>query len=253
MGSITEPNPSTNSIGEYGCFLCSLVSGLSERGYGWDPASFNLLLRSKGAWVGPYKDYIDTANIVSYMPDVFTSFQKIDPWNDIPKVDNLVGENQIVVCRVNAKAIGGTGTHYLYLVGQQKGVALIYDPWRNVTELITKTYGNWGNVLGINIFTVKIKSTVPAVTPVTPPVVETPVTVIVPVTPPETPPETPVATPTPEVPSEPVVVPPTASPLPPETLPVPIPQPTDPNDPETHSIDLFQVILNFLKRLFRLK
>ena len=92
---------------------------------------------------------------------VFISFQKVDPWNDIPKVDNLVGEDKIVVCRVNAKAIGGTGTHYLYLVGQQKGVALIYDPWRNVIELITKTYGNWGDILGINIFTVRGKSTPP--------------------------------------------------------------------------------------------
>jgi hypothetical protein len=193
MGDISEPNPSTNSIGEYGCFLCSLVSGLSDRGYSYDPNSFNELLRSVKAWVGPYKDYIDTSNICNYLPAIFTSFLKVDPWNDIPKVDNLVGENLIVVCRVNAKAIGGTGTHYLYLVGQQKGVALIYDPWRNVTELITKTYGNFGDVLGINIFTVKIKSTPPpAPTPVeTPPVV---------VEPPQTAPEPPTAPPVPEPP-----------------------------------------------------
>ena len=153
----------TSSIGAVGCYMCSLVSGLSDRGYGWDPASFNLLLIADKAWVGPYENYIDTANICSYLPEVFTNFQKIDPWNDIPKVDNLVGENLIVVCRVSAKALGGTGTHYVYLVGQQKGVALIYDPWRNVTELITKTYGNWGDILGINIFTVRVKSTLPPV------------------------------------------------------------------------------------------
>lgn len=152
---------STNKIGPYGCYLCSLVSGLSDRGYDYDPNTFNDLLKSVNAWVGPFGDYIDSQNIDKYLPAIFTHFQKVDPWNDIPKVDNLVGENLIVVCRVNAKAIGGTGTHYCYLVGQQKGVALIYDPWRNVTELITKTYGNYGNVLGIDIFTVKVKSTVP--------------------------------------------------------------------------------------------
>ena len=161
MGDTDGPNPSTNTVGEYGCYLCSLVSGLSDRGYDYDPNSFNELLKSIKAWVGPYKDYIDTANICSYLPAIFTSFLKIDPWNDIPKVDNLIGENLIVICRVNAKAIGGTGTHYVYLVGQQKGVALIYDPWRNVVELITKTWGNYGDVLGINIFTVKVKSTLP--------------------------------------------------------------------------------------------
>ena len=168
MGDITGPNPSTNPIGQYGCYLCSLVSGLSDRGYGWDPASFNLLLRSFGAWVGPYQDYVDSPNLEKYMPDVFTSFHKIDPWNDMPRVDNLIGENLIVVCKVNAKAIGGTGTHYLYLVGQQKGVALIYDPWRNVTELVTKTYGNFGNILGIDIFGVKTKSTLPPPLPTIP-------------------------------------------------------------------------------------
>lgn len=189
---------STNKIGMYGCYLCSLVSGLSDRGYNYDPNTFNDLLKSVNAWVGPFGDYIDSANIDKYLPAIFTHFQKIDPWNDIPKVDNLVGENLIVVCRVNAKAIGGTGTHYLYLVGQQKGVALIYDPWRNVTEPITTTYGNYGDILGIDIFTVKVKSTLPAPQPVqsAPTPVEPPVTV--PVTPePTTVPESTTSTTTP--------------------------------------------------------
>ena len=194
---------STNKIGAYGCYLCSLVSGLSDRGYDYDPNTFNDLLKSVNAWVGPFGDYIDSQNIDKYLPAIFTNFQKIDPWNDIPKVDNLVGENLIVVCRVNAKAIGGTGTHYLYLVGQQKGVALIYDPWRNVVEPITTTYGKFGNILGIDIFTVKVKSTVPVLNPpvvvnlpvvVTPPVEVPPVVV----TPPVTAPEPPTSVPTPE-------------------------------------------------------
>src|ERR1035437_3691866 len=194
MGDITEPNPSTNIIKTYGCYLCSLVSGLSDRGYGWDPMSFNLLLRDRKAWVGPYKDYIDCPNLAKYLPDVFISYQKIDPYNDVPKIDQLIGENLIVVCRVNARAIGGTGTHYLYLVGQQKGVALIYDPWRNVIELVTKTYGNWGDLLGINIFTVRTKSTPPFV-PGTDPLPAPPV-VVPPV---ESTPTPPVASPEPLV------------------------------------------------------
>jgi hypothetical protein len=199
MGNVTGPNPSTNSIENYGCYLCSLVSGLSDRGYGWDPASFNLLLRANGAWVGPYEDYIDSANLPKYMPDVFISYQRIDPWNDIPKVDNLVGESQIVVCRVNARAIGGTGTHYLLLKGQNKGVALIFDPWTNRIEPITTTYGNYGDILGIDVFGVKTKSTppptptvqsAPTVEPAPEPLASPSVPVTTPVEPPVTAPST---------------------------------------------------------------
>ena len=208
---------STNKIGAYGCYLCSLVSGLSDRGYDYDPNTFNDLLKSVNAWVGPFGDYIDSQNIDKYLPAIFTHFQKIDPYNDIPKIDQLVSENLICVCRVNAKAIGGTGTHYLYLVGQQKGVALIYDPWRNVTELITKTYGNFGDLLGVDIFTVKVKSTLPTPpiqtpptnTPVTTPPVETPTFVVAP----------PVTAPKPSTgPITPVPVQPTTSALTPKNL-----------------------------------
>jgi len=167
----------TSSIGAVGCYLCSLVSGLSDRGYGWDPASFNLLLIADKAWVGPYENYIDSGNLEKYMPDVFTSFKKIDPYNDQPKIDQLVGENLIGVCRVNARAIGGTGTHYLLLKGQNKGVALIFDPYTNKIEPITTTYGKYGDILGIDVFGVKTKSTVPEPPVVIPtPVVESPVT-----------------------------------------------------------------------------
>ena len=186
---------STNKISTYGCYLCSLVSGLSDRGYDYDPNTFNDLLKSVNAWVGPFGDYIDSQNIDKYLPAIFTHFQKIDPYNDNPKIDQLVGENLIGVCRVNAKAIGGTGTHYLYLVGQQNGVALIYDPWRNVTEPITTTYGKFGNILGIDMFTVKVKSTLldlpPTLVPPSPPQAarepESPVTASQPSTAPITP------------------------------------------------------------------
>jgi hypothetical protein len=258
MGDINPPNPSTNPIGEYGCLLCSLVSGLSDRGYGWDPASFNLLLRAKGAWTGPFKDYIDVANLSSYMPDVFVSFQKVDPWNTLPKIDNLIGANLIVVCRVNAAAIGGTGTHYLYLVGQQNGIALIYDPWRNVTELITKTYGkytdpktgkqgNWGYILGINIFTVRVKSTPPP----TPPIIQTPAPVTTPtpvVVPPVVPAQVDVSAPDETVTittTQPVEVPAVEVPEPPTPQPILVPEPV-PTNPIDNQSTLFAMLVGFL-------
>ena len=222
----------TSSIGAVGCYMCSLVSGLSDRGYGWDPASFNLLLIADKAWVGPYENYIDSGNLEKYMPDVFTSFKKIDPYNDIPKIDQLVGENLIGVCRVNARAIGGTGTHYLLLKGQNKGVALIFDPWTNRIEPITTTYGKYGDILGIDVFGVKVKSTVPPQpAPVKPPV-ETPSAVV---EPPVTAPDAP---PSPPTPIEPVSVPPVTT-YPPDVVIT--------TTPTTPKLSIWAVFISWLK------
>jgi hypothetical protein len=239
----------TSSIGAVGCYMCSLVSGLSDRGYGWDPASFNLLLIADKAWVGPYENYIDSGNLEKYMPDVFTSFKKINPYNDQPKIDQLVGENLIGVCRVNARAIGGTGTHYLLLKGQNKGVALIFDPYTNKIEPITTTYGNYGDILGIDVFGVKVKSTVPTSVP-TQPLITNPIS-----TPVVTPPIDPVV----PSPIDPLSTPVTAPVTP--TAPI-TPEPVDTTQPSIPSVwvngsstiviskpNIFQRIMAFLKWL----
>jgi hypothetical protein len=182
----------TSTIGDVGCYLTSLTSGLSELGYNFDPQTLNQLLRDVHAWVGPYQNYIDAYNITKYLPDIFVSYKQVSPWNDVPPTKELLMPGLIVVCKVNAAAIGGTGTHFVLLTGIQNGVAVIWDPWSGVEEPITKRWGAYGDILDVRIFEVKIKSTILTNPPPEPP----------------KPPETP------EIPEQPVIPTPVAPPQP---------------------------------------
>jgi hypothetical protein len=124
------------------------------KGYSFTVESINDWLKAADAFVGPYNNYIDVANLHKYFPNVFNGFQQIDPWDDVPPDTDLISDNLVVLCRVNAKGIGGSGSHYLLLVGVENGVAIINDPWTGKTEPITQTYGNLGNILSIVIFNV---------------------------------------------------------------------------------------------------
>lgn len=148
------------SIYEYGCYLVSLCNGLNLKGYNYTPESLNIALKDAGAFVGPFKNYIDVANLHRYFPQIFVSFQQIDPWNDAPKTNDLIKNNLVVLGRVSAKPIGGTleGTHYVLLTGISDGVAVIHDPWTGRTEKITVRWGSYGNIRGIRIFDVLAKS-----------------------------------------------------------------------------------------------
>lgn len=143
------------SIYDFGCYLVSFVNGLNQKGYSFTPESMNDMLKNANAWVGPSRNYIDVANLHKYFPNVFESFQQIDPWNDVPPTRELLQHNLVVVCRVDARGIGGSGTHFVLLVGEENGVAIIHDPWTGNREPITKRYGNLGNILGLRIFRVK--------------------------------------------------------------------------------------------------
>src|SRR3972149_5328807 len=148
----------TGSIYDYGCYLISLCNGLNQKGYSFTPESLNDLFKANNAWVGPYKNYIDVANLNRYFPSIFESFQSIDPWNDVPKSSDLISANLIVLGRVSGKAIGGIGDHFVLLTGVENGIVIIHDPWAGKTEKITVRWGNLGNVLGIRIFKIKLQN-----------------------------------------------------------------------------------------------
>lgn len=240
----------TGSIYQYGCYLVSFVNGLNLKNYSFAPISMNEMLKTHGAWVGPYKNYIDTPNLHRYFPSVFNSFNKINPWNDVPSTQDLLKPNLVVVCRVDARAIGGSGTHYVCLVGIQDGIAVINDPWTGNTEKITVRYGNYGNILSVDVFDVN-----PYITPK--PVVVTPApqppTELVPQEPSPTPAAAPdlVPMPTPEPVPTPASLP-VPEPVPPVLAPEPTPMPTDPIAAPTPAakLTLLQVILNFIYKLF---
>ena len=154
------------SLHDYGCYLVSLTNGLNQRGYSFTPESLNELFKTLNAWTGPSRNYIDVDHLDDYLPDIFNSFEKIEPWNDIPTTNELLKPDLIVVCKVNASVIGGSGTHFVLLTGLKDNVATIHDPWNGIEEKITVRWGKRGNILGLRIFTVK--PYVPAiVTPIT--------------------------------------------------------------------------------------
>lgn len=216
MGDTTPPNPATGTIGQFGCYLTSLASGLSDLGYNFDPETLNQLIKDVHAWVGPYKNYIDSTNIEKYLPDIFVKFWQVVPWNDVPSTKDLLKPNLVVVCQVNAAAIGGVGTHFVLLTGIQDGVALIWDPWSGVEEKITKRWGVYGDILNVRVFEVKIIPPVVVDPPQTPIPQPDPVTVPDPI---------PVPTPTPDpVIPEPEITPIEDLPTIPDVVPVEIPQ-----------------------------
>lgn len=224
----------TSSIYYYGCYLVSFCNGLNQKGYSFTPESLNDMLKAHNAYVGPYRNYIDVANLQKYFPQIFVSFQQIDLWNDVPPTTDLLKSNLVVVCRVSAKPIGGTGDHFVLLTGIQDGVAIINDPWTGATEKITKRWGSLGNILGIRIFKiipfvqpVIIESTTTSTSTSTSTVTTT---IEVPTTTTET------TTTTLQIPSEPVI--------PPDTEPVT--PPSQPGQPINEKVTIYTIIANII-------
>jgi len=145
----------TGTIYQYGCYLVSLCNGLNKNGYSFTPESLNDLLKSVNAWVGPYRNYIDVDNLHKYFPNIFESYQRIDPWGDVPPGNQLLGDGIITLGRVSGVPIGGSGDHFVLFTGFENGVVKIFDPWSGVEELITKRWAAHGYIRGVRIFNVK--------------------------------------------------------------------------------------------------
>lgn len=144
----------SGSIYDFGCYLVSFTNGLNQKGYSFTPESMNEMLKAANAWVGQYRNYIDVDHLDDYFPNIFKSFRSIEPWNDVPTTNELLSHNLVVVCKVDARGIGGTGTHFVLLVGIEGGVAVIHDPWTGKTEKVTVRYNKYGNILSVRIFEV---------------------------------------------------------------------------------------------------
>lgn len=165
----------TGTIGQYGCYLTSLCNGLNAKGYSYTPLSLNDLFKSLNAWVGPYGNYIDVANLNKYLPNLFTGFQQIDPWGSTPATQDIIKNDLVALGRVSAVPIGGAvdGTHFVLITGQQNGVAIIYDPWSGVEEPITKRWSGYGYIRGLRLFNVKPYAEIPEPAPTPVPVDQT--------------------------------------------------------------------------------
>ncbi len=144
----------TGSIYSFGCYLVSVCNALQVKGYSYTPESLNELFKEKKLWIGEFKNYIDVDNLYKVLPDIFTSFTKKEPFTDT-QLKQYMDLGLSVVAKVDAKAIGGTGTHFVLVTKYDGKVATIFDPWFGDEQLVTKRYGKLGNLLGLRVFNIK--------------------------------------------------------------------------------------------------
>lgn len=145
------------SIYDFGCYLVSLVEGLNTKGWNFTVEEFNDILKEKNCWVGEFENYIDVDNIAKKYPEVFKSFYKTDEWPSTEQLNTWINGNFVVVCKVNAAGIGGTGTHFVVLKGWNGKVATVGDPWFGTIDPVTLHYGKLGNILSLRVFEINLK------------------------------------------------------------------------------------------------
>lgn len=145
----------TGSIYNYGCYLVSLCNGLNQFGHTFTPKTLNEALKADKLFTGEYKNYIDVGRLSTEWPDVFTSFKHIEPWNDMDTLNWYLSRDYVVVAKVDARGIGGSGTHFVYVVDTEGINAIIHDPWFGDTIPVKDRYNGWGNILGLRVFGVK--------------------------------------------------------------------------------------------------
>lgn len=140
------------SIYNLGCYLVSLCDGLNRHGYNFTPESLNQILKDKGLWTGDTKNYINVDQLSKIWPEVFVSFKSIEPLitQDIP-----LDDSHIVLAKVNATPIGGSGSHFVEVLRMAENYAIIGDPWYGDEVRANDRYGKCGTLLGIRIFEIK--------------------------------------------------------------------------------------------------
>lgn len=149
------------SIYDFGCYLVSLVEGLNTKGYNFSIEGFNESLKYKKCWVGEFQNYIDVDNIATKYPEIFKSFKKVTTWPSNDQLNAWLSGNYVVVCQVDAKGIGGSGTHFVVLKEMQGATAIVGDPWFGDVKPVTLRYGKLGNILSLRVFEIKPLSVTP--------------------------------------------------------------------------------------------
>jgi len=140
------------SVYNVGCYLVSLISGINKFGHKLTPREFNQLLKDKNLFIGEYKNYIDVDNLATKLPYMFSSFKKIEPWNDMATLKWYLSRDYVVLGKVDAKGIGGSGTHFVLVDDTDGDNAIIHDPWTDEYQPVANRYNKYGNILGLRIF-----------------------------------------------------------------------------------------------------
>lgn len=143
------------SIGEYGCYLVELCNGIKKLGHNFTPNTLNGLLKSKNLFTGEFKNYIDVANLSKVLPSIFEDFWKLEPWDDMGILKGYLNKKYVVLGKVSATPIGGSGTHFVGIYEVEGVNAIIHDPWTGEYQPVSTRYNNYGNIKGLRVFKVR--------------------------------------------------------------------------------------------------
>lgn len=143
------------SIYDYGCFLVALTNGLNKFGYDFTPRTLNELLKEKELYTGEFKNYIDVARLSTVLPDIFTSFKKIEPFSFLDTLKWYLSRSYVVLGKVSAEGISGTGSHFVQIDKVDGLNAIIHDPYTDEYQAVGIRYMPYGNILGLRVFGVK--------------------------------------------------------------------------------------------------
>ena len=144
----------SGSIYSYGCYLVSLCNALNVKGYSFTPESLNQLFKENNCFVGEFKNYIDVTSLPKKFPDIFSSFVSVEPFSD-SQLASYISTGLSVVAKVDARGIGGTGSHFVLVTKYDGKVSTIYDPWFGDEQLVTYRYSKYNNLLGLRVFNIK--------------------------------------------------------------------------------------------------
>lgn len=156
---------SSQTIAKYGCYLCSLNQGLNDRGYNFNPITLNQLFIDKGVFEQG-SNLLSSTKIRSQVPDIFLEGRN-EAWNDANFIKYLNDKSYVVLGEVSGKGIGGSGQHFVYvqkadIVDGKISMTYIGDPWDGLdNQKITNRYNQYGNILSLRVFRVKIGGSMP--------------------------------------------------------------------------------------------
>lgn len=149
----------TSSVYSVGCYFISLLNGVLQNGFSFTPETFNEYLKERGAFIidNVTNNYIDVDNIAKEVPDIFTAFRKHEPWTDMVLLESYLKQQCVVIGKVDARGIGGTGTHFVLITAIDGANVMIHDPWYGDTIKVAERYNKYGNILGLRVFWLKKK------------------------------------------------------------------------------------------------
>lgn len=145
----------SGSIFDYGCNLVSHCNGLNKLGYSFTPETLNDLFIEKGIYGGDSRNLIIPGRLPKNIPEIYLSYRSIDPYNDLPGWKEI--PENLIICRVDARGIGGSGTHFVDFDHNIGKLAMVIDPWFGTIDPVTLHYNRYNNILGLRIFNVKKK------------------------------------------------------------------------------------------------